>query len=428
MSRPTHSVEELEIMAYLDGELSRERAATLAAHLEQCEECRRVAEDLRTVSKELATWPVETPELEITPRTAVALEDFERSQKDSAGRRRYGIRAFWRSHPRWAWGLTSGVVALLVAAVVMPNLARSRPAANQATFYSPSRTQSLPSGTETAYGYASETKRIPEPTISSRSSQHFTTAGLPTYDAKNQLTDTNKPDHEIPLPNGPMIVRTAQINLTTTEFDRARGSLEEILTRHNGYMGQLSVIGSADAARTLEAELRVPANQLDAALAEMKALGRVDSESQKGDEVTQQYVDLQARLKNSRNEEQRLIEILRQRTGKLSDVLAVEKEIASVREEIERMEAEKKTMEKQVTFSTVSMKISEDYKQPVHVVPDATSTRIRNAAVEGYETMVAGLVNVLLFLASWGPSLLLWGIILFFPARWLWRHRRKDMF
>jgi hypothetical protein len=92
------------------------------------------------------------------------------------------------------------------------------------------------------------------------------------------------------------------------------------------------------------------------------------------------------------------------------------------------MEAEKKTMEKQVTFSTVSMKISEDYKQPVHVVPDATSTRIRNAAVEGYETMVAGLVNVLLFLASWGPSLLLWGIILFFPARWLWRHRRKDMF
>lgn len=64
-------------------------------------------------------------------------------------------------------------------------------------------------------------------------------------------------------------------------------------------------------------------------------------------------------------------------------------------------------------------------KQHVHVVPHSTSTRLSNAAVDGYETMVAGLINILLFLASAGPSILLWGAILFFPARWAWKKWRQ---
>jgi hypothetical protein len=51
-----------------------------------------------------------------------------------------------------------------------------------------------------------------------------------------------------------------------------------------------------------------------------------------------------------------------------------------------------------------------------------------NAAVAGYEMMVAGIINLLLFLIAWGPSLLLWGFILFFLARWLWKRRRSNLF
>jgi len=229
----------------------------------------------------------------------------------------------------------------------------------------------------------------------------------------------------INIPAGPMVIRTAELALTAQDFDQTRSKLEDILKRHHGYLGELSVSGAADAARTLSATVRVPADQLDATITELKKLGHVDSESQKGEEVSQQYVDLQARLANARTTEQTLLDILRHRTGKLSDVLAVEQEIASVREEIERMEAEKKTMEKQVAFSTLNMRVTEDYKQQVHVVPESTSRRIRNAAVDGYETMVAGLINVLLFLVSAGPSLLLWGAILFFPARFAWKKWRS---
>jgi hypothetical protein len=74
------------------------------------------------------------------------------------------------------------------------------------------------------------------------------------------------------------------------------------------------------------------------------------------------------------------------------------------------------------------MKVSEEYKERVQVVPDSTSSRLRNAAVEGYKTMVSGLINLLLFLVSWGPSLLLWGAVLFFPLRWLWRRRPHGLY
>src|SRR5690348_14723933 len=112
MSSKIHPVEELEIMAYLDGELSRQRAAAVAAHLEQCPECQEVAAGLRGLSHELSGWQIELPDLEITPRIAVALEDFERAQAEAPKRRRSG-RGFLRAHPRWAWGGASAVVILL---------------------------------------------------------------------------------------------------------------------------------------------------------------------------------------------------------------------------------------------------------------------------------------------------------------------------
>jgi hypothetical protein len=223
----------------------------------------------------------------------------------------------------------------------------------------------------------------------------------------------------------PMIVQTAQLTLSTKEFDKARSGMEDILKRHGGYFGQLTATAFEGTGRVLEATLRVPDDQRNAVLTELRKLGRVESESQSGEDVTQQSVDLEARLSNARNTEQRLTDILRQRTGKLSDVLAVEQEIDKVRGEIERMEAEKKTLANRVTFATLNVKLMEDYKAPRNVMPESTLTRFRNAAVEGYRSAVEGVVGPILFLLSYGPSLLLWAGILFFPVRFVWRKLRS---
>jgi len=221
-----------------------------------------------------------------------------------------------------------------------------------------------------------------------------------------------------------MIVRTASLTLVTKEFEKTRTAVETIVTQHHGYVAQLTASAQTGAGRALTATLRVPFDQLDSVLAELKKLGRVEQESQGGQEVTQQYVDLNARLKNARTTEQRLIDVLRERTGKVKDILAVEEEIARVRGEIEQMEAESKSLEHQVRYATLQLKLSEDYKAEIEVAPPSTGTRLQNSLVDGYRSAVDSALGVVQVFLSYGPALLLWFLLLFWPARMAWRRLR----
>jgi hypothetical protein len=88
------------------------------------------------------------------------------------------------------------------------------------------------------------------------------------------------------------------------------------------------------------------------------------------------------------------------------------------------MEAERKAMKNQVDFATITLTISEAYKAELKAVPPSTGTQFRNAAVEGYRSLVEGIISILLWLLSVGPTLLVWAAILFFPARMAWKRLR----
>jgi hypothetical protein len=78
-----------------------------------------------------------------------------------------------------------------------------------------------------------------------------------------------------------------------------------------------------------------------------------------------------------------------------------------------------------VDFGTLSVSFNEERKAQLQVMPPAVRTQFHNAAVEGYRSVVDGIVGLLIFLMSWGPSLLLWAAVLFFPARFAWRRLRR---
>ncbi|HYW72633.1 MAG TPA: DUF4349 domain-containing protein, partial [Pyrinomonadaceae bacterium] len=220
----------------------------------------------------------------------------------------------------------------------------------------------------------------------------------------------------------PMIARTARLIMSTRQFDQARADLEQILKKHEGYFAELQLNAPAIGNRTLDATLRVRSDQMEAALADIRKLGRVEAESLAGEDETQQYVDLEARLINARRTEERLAAMLRERTGKLTDVLVVEKEIARVRGEIEQMEAESKSLLNKVSFARVHLTLAEEAE--VRIMPESTLTRFHNAALAGYRAMAGSIVGVISFLLASGPSLVLWGAIAFFPARWLWKRMK----
>jgi anti-sigma factor RsiW len=416
MNKIMHSVEQEEVMAYLDGELTADRAAATAVHLSECADCQRLVAEFRGISRDLNAWKVELADSATPPAIADALaQKRPESRITSPARQRSWRQVLGQHWPTFALGAVATILWLTVG---MPNFQRR--SANY-TFSRPRETVFLvapetPEAKPQAGGGGGGDRERLE--MSAKLQQP--------PPVKFKATQQNQSAEERGLiASGPMIIRSAQLSLITKEFDGARANLETILKRHRGYVGELKAGGSTGSGRTLTATLRVPSDQLDATLTEVKALGRVESESQSGQDVTSQYVDLQARLSNARNTEQRLTDLLRNRTGKLSDVLEVEQELDRVRGEIEQMEAERKNMSNQVSYATLNATIAEDYKAQLQVVPPSTSTRLSNAAVEGYRSMADGVVSLALFLLSTGPSLLLWCALLFLPARFVWKKVRR---
>ena len=395
MARNNHPVGPEELMAYLDGELPPDRAVSAAAHVERCPECQQLAGDLQGVSRKLMAWEVASSGAGIAPRVAAA---FEEPTRQRSGARRL---------PAWEWGLAAACLLLAVFTFSGPPFRTYRLAGQRGVSVDLYR----------ARGPAESAPPAPP--------QDIGRAGPKTY--AGGITAPPAPrlaDHPAQPPAAPMIARTAALTLVVADFDQARAAIEAILSRHLGYFADLNVSAPSGAGRAISATLRVPADQLEASLAEFRKLGRVETESQNGEEVTAQYVDLEARLANARNTAQRLTDLLRERTGKLADVLAVETELDRVRGEIESMEAQRKSLSSRVEFASVNVTVREDFKAQLQPLPDSTWNRFRNAAIQGYRSMADSLVDLLLFLISVGPTFLLWGGLLFFPARFAWRKWR----
>jgi uncharacterized protein DUF4349/putative zinc finger protein len=440
MSKVNHPIEQEELMAYLDGELSPERMASAAAHLEQCRECQGVAADLQGVSRNLLAWQVDRPDSPMRPDLVAAMEEFERNK----GARTSADGDTWRDTmdprlwPRWVWGLAgAGMLVLLFtlpklvvdhkSALVAPSVNGTGPEGSQDTVshYSTPIDGALRAPKQDGGAGAGTAGKLP---IRERYSILGQRGDVTSINGKPQalLQDQEKSKRLDSLTSqGPLIVRTADLSLTTQEFDKVRAGIEQILKRHHGYIGELNLGTPAGAARTLTGTLRVPTDQMDATIVELRTLGRVETESQGGEEVTQAYMDLEARLTNARNTEKRLTDVLRQRTGKLSDVLEAEEAIARVRGEIESMTADKGRLTKRVTFATINLSVKEDYKAQLQTMPASSLTQLHNAAVEGYQSMIGGVFGMILGLLSYGPSFLFWGGLLLIPGRMAWKRLRR---
>ena len=405
MNVTTHPFTPEEIMAFVDGELSADRAQSLSAHIDQCAECTEAAAAFRNTSHSLSDWRVARVPTQLEERVKAA---WEKTPLRSVAAGSSGFLPIGR----WVWKhwvLAFGVSALALTvlfAIATPNLLRSRMAADQASAIGRARARG--------------------------------TARSMSVD--NARTDSSKMlglDDLTPVPSGgrpaeamlsqPMIARTVSLSIVVKDFDASRASLDAILARHNGYAANLNVATPQNAGRTIQGSLRVPAPHLVAAVAELKALGRVENETQGGEEVTQQHADLVARLKNSRETEQRLQDVLRTRTGKVKDVLEVEEEITRVRGEIEQMEAEEQMLEHRVSFATIDLKLAEEYKAQLSSPAPSVGIQLRNAAVNGFRSASESLLGILLFFAESGPTLLLWLLILLFPARLIWKRYRRSL-
>jgi hypothetical protein len=223
----------------------------------------------------------------------------------------------------------------------------------------------------------------------------------------------------------PQVAYSAELTVGTREFAHSRASLEEILERHHGYVAKLRMVGEATGS-ILSATLRVPSSEYRSALTELKAVGMVEHEEEAADEITQQHSELDARLVNAQNEEQRIQRILQNHDDKdkFNDIGSLERQVATLHGEIERIEAERSASRSRVSFANVFLSLREERTSAAETM----GAKLRSTAIGGLNDAFESLSSILLFLAGHGPLLILWALLIYFPARYFWRRRSQWAF
>jgi len=156
-----------------------------------------------------------------------------------------------------------------------------------------------------------------------------------------------------------MVIRTGQAFIEVERVDPAVLKIRQLAAQFGGYITNSSITGGKDQIRQATLELKIPGQRYDEAVGSLSNIGKVETVTSNAQDVGEEFVDVTARVNNAKRLEDRLISLLANRTGKLDEVLRVERELARVREEIERYEGRLRYLTSRVAMSTLSITVHE---------------------------------------------------------------------
>lgn len=224
------------------------------------------------------------------------------------------------------------------------------------------------------------------------------------------------------------IVRSAQLSIIVKDAPTAALDVARIAERAGGYVTQSSESRSTEGGqRTAQVEMRVPAAQLDNVLDQLRHYGiRVDSEAVSANDMTAQYVDMDARLRNLRAEENQYLEIM-QRAGTIKDTLAVAEQLSSTREQIEQLQGQLTLLQHQVEMSQIDVSLMPEAITQVGTVEWQPLYRaklalrdLKEGLIDYADTALAFVIKLPLF-ALWLATFALFAALGFRLMRWIWR-------
>jgi anti-sigma factor RsiW len=162
-----------------------------------------------------------------------------------------------------------------------------------------------------------------------------------------------------PVSDNRKLVRNAEVELEVRSFDEAVQKITGFAAEDHGYVGTTNSEKQENGKLRGQIVVKVLPENLDRFVGKLRGLGDLKNQSLTTEDVTKQYFDTDSRLKTARAMEERLLEILKRKSQDINDLLAVEKELGRVREQIEQMQGELKFMDTQVQFATVTIQLAE---------------------------------------------------------------------
>ncbi len=215
-----------------------------------------------------------------------------------------------------------------------------------------------------------------------------------------------------------MIVRTGDMALVVEDVVGVRDEIAQLAVKYSGYVVSSQISGE-ERDRVGYITIRVPDDKFESALAELRDLAvRVTSERTSSQDVTEEYIDLQSRLKNAEATEHQYLALL-EKAQDVEDILRIYDSLSRVRQEIEQIKGRMQYLEQTSSMSLIS----------VYLEPQATAKPLVSAGWSALEALKSAIRGIVTF-GQWLGTIAIW--LLIFSPIWgtilgvtLWRLRKR---
>jgi hypothetical protein len=209
------------------------------------------------------------------------------------------------------------------------------------------------------------------------------------------------------------IIKTGYITLTVKNVQESIDKIVSLIGELGGYIVSSNKSDDPDYVRG-DVALRIPAEKYDDALAKIRVLAiKVPTENTNSQDVTEEYIDLQARLKNLEATEAQYL-VLLNKASTVQDILNVQRELSNTRSQIESLKARIQYLDKTTTMSLINVHLQEE-KTITANNWSASDTFV--GAVNGLKTFGQAIVNVLIWIGIFSPLWIIVGLVVFFVLR-----------
>lgn len=215
------------------------------------------------------------------------------------------------------------------------------------------------------------------------------------------------------------IVYTADVNLVVENFDPVAAKINEMVKQYGAVIAHSNVLGSPGMPRRGDWTIRVPVNRYNDLLTAARQLGEIRTVQSDSQDVTEEYYDVAARIRNKKQEEERLLKLLDTAVGNLKEILEIEREISRVREEVERIEGRMRVLTDITSLSTVKLHV-EEVKNYVPQKEPTYATRARRTFEGSLGAMLNAGQEISLGLVAFAP----WAAVLVVVGVPAWGLRR----
>lgn len=406
------------LSSYLDDELEPQKRHLVQEHVRKCVACRKILDELLTIKRALGSLPEIEPPLELHDKIMRAIK-IKKLKTARLGQGLFSKDNLTHNLKRWGTVLVASLLLIFISSFSTFWYINSR----QGLKLSESLVKSdvsLQEKTQAGEGRALLEQRSGN--ISAESEKSFEPlSGVPSDTGEaviGSVQGVQKFEAEEFWDIDRKIIQRAYVSLEVARGGVQEASMEaiRIVERNQGYVASSTMSqgsGSKNKISSFYMTAKIPRENLSKTIQEISVLGKLVKKDLSTQDVTQEYVDLEARIRNKEVQEQRLLKILGE-AKTVGEILQVENELSRVRSDIESMKSRKEVLKRSSDYSSLSLAINEE---------GTVGPKLPSPWQDIWRAFAEAWRKLFIFLATVAPAAITIGVAVFAVTRMVRREK-----